>query len=277
MLIVTGGFGLSFATEIASPDVTGWLPSITLGGLSLHAGFGAFGWMTLAAIGVSYRLLAMFMLAPEQRPWGQLTRYLAMTSLALSLASMQLAALCALFTALSYGIDLWRMVKARRRRVLEANSLGALISVPWLLTALALICAALWLPASNRLAVVGFYLLLLGWLTGLGLAQLYKIIPFLTWLKTYGSLMGRREVPKVQDLVRERHGLSLMMGYHLAVFGGALALGLGQPLMFRVAACVQLLMVIGLVLELIRARRLSYVPEHLRGCESHSHHKLQPT
>ncbi|MDO1582889.1 hypothetical protein [Rhizobium oryzicola] len=200
-----------------------------------------------------------------------------MTSVALSLASMQLAALCALFTALSYEVDLWRMVKSRRRKVLEANSLGALISVPWLLIALALVCAALWLPVSAGLAVAGFYLLLMGWLTGLGLAQLYKIISFLTWLKTYGSLMGRRDVPTVQDLVRERHSLSLMIGYYLAVFGGALALGLGLTLLFRVAAGVQLLMVIGLVLEFIRARRLFYVPEHLRVRAGHSHQQLQST
>ena len=47
-------------------------------------------------------------------------------------------------------------------------------------------------------------LIAFGWLSGLVLAKLYKIVAFLTWLGTYGPAMGRVPTPRVQDLVAER-------------------------------------------------------------------------
>jgi uncharacterized protein (DUF2249 family) len=79
------------------------------------------------------------------------------------------------------------------------------------------------------------YLFLFGWLSGLGLSQLYKIVPFLTWIERYGSLLGKQAVPRVQDLVNERRDRPWFILYFASVAIGTLFAALGWPAAWRVA------------------------------------------
>ena len=101
-----------------------------------------------------------------------------------------------------------------------------------------------------------------GWLGGLGLTQLYKIIPFLTWLGRYGSRLGRASVPRVQDLVRERRGGAWFVLYFAAtVLAGGFALS-GSALGFRTCIALVALATAGLVSEYWRAWRSYYSHAH---------------
>ncbi|MGH9559996.1 MAG: hypothetical protein ACRD3S_00955, partial [Terracidiphilus sp.] len=84
------------------------------------------------------------------------------------------------------------------------------------------------------------YLFLFGWLSGLGLSQLYKIVPFLTWLERYGSILGKQPVPRVQDLVNERRDRPWFILYFGAVTVAALCIVIGWPTVWRLAAAGQL-------------------------------------
>ena len=64
-LLVTAVLGISFASILSG--LVGWENSadfLTFG-LPVHALSGIIGWMSVTAVGVSYRLFSMFMLAPE--------------------------------------------------------------------------------------------------------------------------------------------------------------------------------------------------------------------
>ena len=107
--------------------------------------------------------------------------------------------------------------------------------------------------------LVGF-----GWLSGLGLAQLYKIVAFLTWLECYGPVLGKTPTPRVQDLVVERRASRWFQLYFAAVWLATLCLVLGFPTAFRIGAATMAIATAGIVVQLARTRRLAEVKPALR-------------
>src|SRR5690606_24827395 len=116
-----------------------------------------------------------------------------------------------------YGVDLLATYQARRRPKLELNSLASIAAFA------ALFAGATWLAVAAAAGRVApdiapiVYLLGFGWLTGLGLAKLYKIVPFLTWLECYGPVLGRVPTPRVQDLVSEPRARTWFVLFHAGV------------------------------------------------------------
>lgn len=245
----------------------------------LHAAIGIGGWLTFSAIGVSYRLLPMFMLAPDQERatsrWAWRGGSLALLALGLGAPielalggsvtlSFSIAGACGFAALLLYGTDLAFFYRNRKRRELELNTKAAGGAFAALFAS-ALLCIVL--VVSGRLERhVGalFYLVFFGWLSGLGLSQLYKVVPFLTWLECYGPVMGRKPTPRVQDLVAERRDGLWFVLYFAGVFMAAGALLAQQPAVFRLGAVAVCLATIAIVIELVLARRLANVSPSLR-------------
>lgn len=269
-LVVTLGLGATFALILSGllpPSWAGFLPV----GLPLHAALGLGGWLTVSAIGVSYKLLPMFLLSPDHASAG--ARWVWLTGaavIALLLVAVVLSiadgagvtiifGLALLFTLVGlgfYSVDLLAIYRARRRRKLELNSLASIAAFA------ALFVGAVWMAvvaATGRLATdiaPIVYLLGFGWLTGLGLAKLYKIVPFLTWLECYGPVLGRVPTPRVQDLVSEPRARAWFLLFHAGVLIASIGLVLDRDLLFRAAVGLQLGVSLALVAEFLRTRRL---------------------
>ena len=255
------------------------LDNLVAEGKPFHAALGGFGWMTVVAVGVSYRLFSMFMLAPEgvraSSRWVLGLALAALTALVAAAAMTAavisgvpvLLAMALLTAAAAIGIylfDIAAIYRARRRKQLELNSIAGIAAAGFLPVALSMLAFSMLSGDPSFYSAVAYYLLGLGWLSGLGLAQLYKIVPFLTWMENYGPVMGRAPVPRVQDLVDERHGGRLFVVWFGAVAAGAVALLAGSTVAFRLASLCQLFAVGGLMVEYGRARCLAYAPESLR-------------
>src|SRR3546814_9245263 len=100
-----------------------------------------------------------------------------------------------------------------------------------------------------------FFLIAFGWLSGLGLAKLYKIVAFLTWLECYGPVLGKAVTPRVQDLVVEARAVKWFTIYYVAVWFATAALLLQNAPAFQVAAAGMLLATCGIVIQLVRNRK----------------------
>jgi hypothetical protein len=278
-VLVTATLGALFALLLS-----GFLPA--LGGidfrahaLPVHIAAGLGGWLTFTAIGVSYRLLPMFMLSPDGERvtsrvvwWSGIAALVLMALAAPIVAMMEktgftaapgapagLAAILGLVSLVLYGADLAFFYRHRKRRVIELNSRAAQGAFLALILSAVLLLALLATGTLGQHVGALLYLVAFGWLTGLGLSQLYKIVPFLTWLECYGPVMGKKPTPRVQDLVVERRDRVWFALYFLGVLSGTGALLVDQPGVFRLAAGATLLATLAIVVELVLARRLANV------------------
>jgi hypothetical protein len=275
----TVALGATFALVLGGTVDYEPLVLLTAAGLPIHIVAGLGGWLTFTAMGVSYRLLAMFMLAPELE--GATTRgalFLGAAALGMAIAAGVLAVLLggnpslALLAALAmgvlalalYGADVLRLYRARKRRNIELNSRMAAYALVSLAASVALTLLLLVMGRLSDHAAAVVFLTAFGWLSGLGLAQLYKIVAFLTWLECYGPVLGKGSTPRVQDLVVESRAGKWFLLYFIAVWAGAAMLLAGFPLAFRLAAAVLLVATVGIVAQLVRARRLVDVKEAVR-------------
>ncbi|MDQ2705993.1 MAG: hypothetical protein M3Y43_12580 [Pseudomonadota bacterium] len=253
--------------------------ALTAAGLPLHVIAGLGGWLSFTAMGVSYRLLAMFMLAPElERATTKGALVLGATALGVAVAGgilmillqgdPSIALLAALgigvLALLLYGSDILHLYRARKRRQIELNSRMAAMALASLAATvvLSVILLALGRLTDHVGAVV--FLAAFGWLSGLGLAKLYKIVAFLTWLECYGPVLGKAPTPRVQDLVTETRAGKWFLLYFGAVWAGAVALLASYPLGFRLAATVMLVATLAILAQLVRTRRLADVKAAMR-------------
>lgn len=278
-VVATVALGVIFSLVLGGVIQSRPLLALVGAGLPIHAIAGLGGWLTFTAVGVSYRLLAMFMLAPEldgARPKGALS--LGTAALAIVIiggvvtvlfeGNLSLTFLAALAVALPafafYGLDAVHLYRARKRRNIELNSRTAGIALGYLAASVMLIVVLLALGhLSDHVGAVVF-LVAFGWLTGLGLSQLYKIVAFLTWLECYGPVLGKIQTPRVQDLVVEARAIKWFVLYFAAVGVGAVALLADAPTAFRFAAVVMAVGTTGITAQLIRTRRLADVKAEAR-------------
>ncbi len=251
-LLATVGAGLLLALSLAAPELLSrtLLAAVVGRGLAAHVMGGIGGWLTLTAMGVAYKLLAMFTLSDEHRGalgWGAYA--VTATGLALAWAGRWLgpspwerwAWMAVLVGLAAYVVDMRTLYQTRKRRPLELNARYGLIPLGFL-ASLIVVGVVLYrdgLTPRAELAVA--FWALYGWVGGLALTQLYKIVPFLTWLNAFGHQMGKSRVPRVQDLVDERRDRYAYWAYFAAVALGGAFLSLGWWEAFRAALALALL------------------------------------
>jgi hypothetical protein len=275
----TAAFGIVFALVLGGATTYPHFLDVTAVGVPLHVIAGLGGWLTFTAMGVSYRLLAMFLLAPELE--GASTRgafYFGTAALAVAILggvaaicfggsvtmALSVAGLLGFSALVLYGRDILHLYRARKRRTIELNGRMAALALANLAAVAILIVILVGLGTLGRQAAAVVFFVSFGWLSGLGLAKLYKIVAFLTWLECYGPVLGKTATPRVQDLVVERRAIKWFVLYFLAVWSAAAALLLDERLAFRIGAGVMVIATGGVIMQLIRARRLDDVKAALR-------------
>ncbi len=273
--VATIGLGLTFALDWRF----GWFP-IPPHLLAIHVHLGGIGWLTLLIMGISYRLVPMFAIAPA--PVGILARgnlgaiiglLIGLTTLLWRDAARLSVTIIAWGLAVCVGIylfDMTRLYRTRRRRydltlltlwgAMTCLGVAALMGAFWITGLPARrFGASQWLSSYAYIALAGWCVLAI-------CAHVIKIVPFLVWLHRYGRGMGRGPVPLLKDLLPQRAAIAAIGGYAIGFAATATGLLTGQTAIIRVGAwcaAVGALGLFGVVLAvLLPHRRSSRAPEH---------------
>lgn len=268
-LLATVTLGLLFALTINISALSAPLGVLFAGGVGYHALAGLGGWFTLTAMGVTYKLVPMFTLAPEERGLaGDLVHYFTAAGFALAvifgllhiwfaspvLWGLELAGYALVIVAV--GIYLWdivRIYRTRKRAVIELHNKAAVGAFVLLGACVVMALVLVGLRRFPDDIAVFVFLVLFGWLSGLGLTQLYKIVPFLAWLGRFGTQLGRGRVPRVQDLVDEHHSYPWFIIYFVGVLLAVLIALTHEFYVFRAGLGLSVIATLGLMLEYWRA------------------------
>lgn len=182
-----------------------------------HAHLGGVGFFTLLIVGVSYKLIPMFVLSEIQShrravaSVALLNLGLAGSFLTILLRSpLKLAFAAVIVAALAlYGWELRAILRARKRAALDWGIRSFLTAVGLLLplSLLSLVLAWPGLPLNTftgQLENLYGFLGLIGVVSFAVIGMLYKIIPFLVWFGVYSPHVGRAKLPALADLYSRR-------------------------------------------------------------------------
>jgi hypothetical protein len=266
--------GASMAEALAGQDFgAALLPD----GLPLHILLALGGWLSLSAFGVSYRLFAMFLLAPDTD--GRLRRAtfglgilaLVTTCTALGLVLQArtpiliVPILLAVLVAVLFLFDIRRLWQSGKRPQVEVNMQMTRLALLWLALALPLALAAAF--RGGIWAEAAIFALMAGWLSLLTLAQMIKIVSFLTWIQVFAPCIGRSKVPMVQALTHAAQTRRWLRLWAIGTALGTLGLLAQTPGLFRAAAALLLVAALGILIELRSIRRCQHLAPDQRPAQ----------
>ncbi|MGX5689382.1 hypothetical protein [Arcticibacter tournemirensis] len=195
-----------------------FLPKDHLLFLKLHAHMGIAGWFLLLIIGVSSKLIPMFLVSRKQNEgllkWSY---YLVNTALILFLADTYISGIniktfIIAFVLIS-GIIMWfiyivQCFGSRLKKHLDLPIVHTVLSFVLLTVSILVLPFIIHYhisgnPASINMTKLYGSLLFMGWISALILGQAFKTLPFIVWVKEYEHLAGKGKTPLPADLYKK--------------------------------------------------------------------------
>ncbi|HEU4565461.1 MAG TPA: hypothetical protein VFS05_12450, partial [Gemmatimonadaceae bacterium] len=210
-LVLTLALGVALLHNIH----TGFLAERRVRVLAIHVHVALIGWALVMIVGMSHRLLPMFLLAHgADTRWTRRALALLAAGLPLLVGGLALDAPAASWGALAlleagvacFLVQARRFFRARIRPRLDAGMRFVAVGLCWLGASALLAPAVLALGAvrAPRLATAYVAIALLGGIITYVMGHFYKIVPFLAWIARFRARVGKEPVPTVAELYSSR-------------------------------------------------------------------------
>ncbi len=183
--------------------------------LKIHAHLGIVGWFLLMTIGVSSKLVPMFLVTGYQNTkLLSYSYYLIAGALLLFIIDAYLSGITyrtyiIMIIGLSgiccYLLFIFKCFKSRMRKKIDLPMMSTFLSFILLATAILIIPFIIYYhlkgdTISVRYSLVYGILLFIGWITALIIGQTFKTLPFIVWVKHYEHLTGKVKTPMPADI-----------------------------------------------------------------------------
>jgi hypothetical protein len=234
------------------------LPENSIHYLPLHVYFGIVGWFMLLIIGVSSRLIPMFLISKYKNTTLLMSIYILINASILTYfilfqfkpqSVLYLVPLLLLLIGLIlYGYFCYQSYFFRIRKTVDAQMKLSLLSaviiiVPVILIIALFISTHFMIRETNTMFLSYGFIIIFGWLTALILGMTFKTLPFIIWNKEYLNITPTSATPAPKDLFNHALFKSMVLSY----LSGLIIFVLG------VTIKMQLLLKLGAVLLLISA------------------------
>ena len=201
------------------------------------------GYLGITIISMSYILIPMFWLSHS---FNNIYLKLAFYSISVGVVLVVLSQILKfkLFENLGYFVvligfilfiyQLYLIFKTKVRKQKDIYYKYIVFSVINFVTALILVCLYFIVLNDYFLVVAGF-IFLLGFLTPIITAHLYKIIPFLVWFHRFAPLVGKQKVPMLADMVPIKSSDFGFVFYFVGFVLSLIAFSLSSDILFKSA------------------------------------------
>ena len=248
-----------------------------IGAMHAHAHLGVMGFFVTLLMGVSYKLVPMFVLSDVQ---SRRRAIASMVLLSVGVASCfftillgsplkPFAGLVVCAGLLFYGWEMRAILRARKRRALDL-SMRIFLAGLWCLVPLSVLGMVLAWPRLPLTAFTGQLENLYGVLALLGLlglaiqGMLYKVVPFLVWYVAYSPHVGSAKVPVFADMYSRRLQAVSFAAYSAGLVIACVAIVAGHGSCVRMAAGICLAGVLMLAVNMSLILRHLFRPQLLQ-------------
>lgn len=221
-LFITAVAGLLLAINLDTP----YIKINHLQYLNLHAHVAFIGWVSMVVMGVTYKLIPMFLLSHNFKLFfakiALVLVNVGLFGISIIMLYSQISKLYYLFVLmiglgmLLFLIQVIIIFKNRIRKKFDVGikfSLAAYIALG-VITFLGIVISFIDYQNIFNITLIYGYLIIFGYLSMLIVGQMYKIVPFLVWYNKYSSKVGLEKVPMLKEMYNERtahYGFYLMI------------------------------------------------------------------
>ena len=201
------------------------------------------GYLGITIISMSYILIPMFWLSHS---FNNIYLKLAFYSISVGVVLVVLSQIFKfkLFEYLGYFVvligfvlfiyQLYLIFKTKVRKQRDIYYKYIVFAVISFILALILVCLY-FIVLNDYLLIVAGFIFLLGFLTPMITAHLYKIIPFLVWFHRFAPLVGKEKVPMLADMVPVKSSDFGFVFYFIGFVLSLIAFSLSSDILFKSA------------------------------------------
>ncbi len=226
-LVLTVSLAILMIINFAHP----YIPVSVLDLLKMHLTLGLAGWFLFLVIGVSSKLMPMFLIIHKLPDHLLKYAYYLLNAGVIALSSVLYfypkpwaVIVSTLFILAGIILYLAFIRYAFQHRFRKNLDTGMLLSkAAFLLSVLTLVLGILAIAAPDFLqdyqiqVDVAFIMsIIFGFLTALILGQTYKTLPFIVWLQKYSAKVGKQKIPLPQEIYSDRIARWHMQTYYVA-------------------------------------------------------------